>query len=216
MSSGLLDLHLQGVLDSMWPLYRDNFTAFNQLVGAPNLVSETQVTAWWNDMRANKLIFKQAFAPGPDQLPICYVQHMGSREVKVPMGRRAYTDTDGRVVDQIWIEQSAVVRLAVKDKELARVLTQVLIACIHTAFDNMYRAGYLNVRYTDSDGPVPLDEWIAEEYGMTGVYVVPMRVVAESWMSLKHWESPVVQAGTIQVLASDIVGLDGVRGGVVF
>lgn len=212
---GLFDLHLQTVIDSNWPVFRDSYANFADLVGQNNQVEPAQILEWWNVLRAQQFLTKQSTAFGVDQLPVCYLQKTSSRQVQLPLGRQVFKDDDGRWVDQVWLEQTAAARVIMPSRDQARVMAQVVIACVHMAYDNFLNLGYINVNYQDDDGPAPLDEWIAEQFGMTGIHLVPIRFNASGWANVKHYTQAPEELGQIQVLASDIVGIDGVRGGVV-
>ena len=211
---GLFDLHLQAVIDSNWPVFRDSYANFHELVGDQNFVSADQTLEWWNALRSHTFLTKQYAAEGVDRLPVCYVQKTSSRQVQVPLGRQVFKDTDGKWVDQIWLDQTAVARVVMQSKDLARVVAQIVIACVHMAYANFLAIGYIDVKYQDDDGPAPIDEWIAEQYGMTGIHLVPIRFSASGWANVKQFTTPAQELGEIQVLANDIIGIDEVRGGV--
>lgn len=213
---GIFDLHLQVVIESNWPIFRDNYANFHELLAGQDLVSASQTLEWWNAVRAHQFLTKQSQESGPDQLPICYIQKTSSRQVQVPLGRQVFKDpADDKWVDQIWLEQTAAARVIMPTRDLARVMGQVVVACVHMAYDNFIQAGYFDVRYQDDDGPATIDEFIAEQFGMTGINLVPIRFSAQSWANVKRFSQQPEAIGEIQVLVNDIVGIDGVRGGVV-
>jgi len=155
------------------------------------MVEPSVIDSWYTGLvNESSVTFRSFASPGHDDFPLVILQLMSEQSDTDILGNAARPweeGTPGQYVDAMVVNQEMEVTIMTKSHELTRALFVIVRAILMRYTPTFLKAGYLDVKYLNSQELAPEERLIAED---AGVYVRKMR-----WRALAQVEAfPITEA----------------------
>lgn len=232
--AGIFDIHALIALQNGWRRFSgsesteaDGRTNFRRIFP---MVEPTVVDSWFDGLvRDAEVTFRSYASPGHDDFPLVVLQLMSEQAYTDVIGDAARVwegGNPGQYIQGLMVSQEMEITVMTQSHELTRALFAVVRAILMRYTRTFVEAGYLDVKFLNSQELAPEERLIAED---AGVFVRKMR-----WRALSQVEAFPIEDGSVEqgkpwwVQASDIptitnpnppparsLDVDGTAGGVV-
>ena len=209
--AGIFDIHALIALQNGWRKFSGESSTDEH--GKRNfrrvfpMVEDHVVDSWWEGLtQDSKVTFRSYASPGHDDFPLVVLQLMSESSETDILGNAARPWEDGlpsQYVDALVVNQEMEVTIMTKSHELTRALFTAIRAILMRYTNTFLEAGYLDVKFLNSEELAPEERLIAED---AGVYVRKQR-----WRALAQVEAFPIEDGSVvpskpwYVLQSDIL-----------
>ncbi len=198
---GLFDLHALIALQNGWERFsgQASVPADQDTHGLANftrhfpMVEASVVTSWFNGLAKDSNVTFRSFAsPGHDDFPLVVLQ-LASEQSHTDLIKKAAREWEDGVpsqyVDVVVVSQEVEITIMTKAHELTRALFEVCRAILLRYTPQFLGAGYVDVKYLNSQELAPEERLISED---AGVYVRKMR-----WRAISHAEAFPIESSVL-------------------
>lgn len=187
-NTGLVEYHVEQVLNRGWGLYMSSSTEFAKLFPG---VSSGRITKWYSELAAQKPRIVMAWTRGGPTFPELVVSMESETPMNEALGQRTYVRAaDNREVQQELVQQQVSIEVRTRSPEATVAAARVVRAIMSLATEAFEAAGYPVVSYSGSDSLTPEQMMMAEQFGLAGISVRRLRYNITAMVDTPEVEAP--------------------------